>query len=531
MNTQYFNIQLKQPLIVSQQAATAGQHQSLDYIPGSAILGMVASQLYAQLTPEEALQVFHSGAVRFSDALPVHQGQTAYPVPLCWHHSKGTDFHNHGRLDPNEIYDVSRKDRAQLAGKQPVQLRQFYVTEQGRRWQPNKVQTLKTAIDAHKNSAADGQLFGYDALAAGQEYAFYVQTQAEVPAALVDKIQQVLQGTAWLGRSRSAQFGQVSIKAQSQVQPLIPAPPQDGVLTLWLLSDMHLLQHGQPTLVPAAELLGLPAGSRWLPEQSFIRSRRYSLYNSYRQHYDREKQVLGRGSVLRYALPAGFTLTADWVAKLQQGLGLGQEVGLGAVWVNPPLLQDVHAPAAWTTEAKVMSTPKPVLAEPKSTLIRALKYKAKEQAVSSQPLAVAESIFNGLCAKVALARVYHAMAKGVAFDAGKIPNRTQFGRFKELANLNRNDANQLWHELSNEANGVLHVSAETEQTNRQSGASYERAGWQLSFGFGQDDNLGTWLKTELATHRHESWFPDLLGALSVHGLGEQWEQYCLGKVN
>ena len=75
------------------------------------------------------------------------------------------------------------------------------------------------------------------------------------------------------------------------------------------------------------------------------------------------------------------------------------------------------------------------------------------------------------------------------------------------------------------------MSAETEQTNRQSGASYERAGWQLSFGFGQDDNLGTWLKTELATHRHESWFPDLLGALSVHGLGEQWEQYCLGKVN
>ncbi len=160
MNTQHFNIQLKQPLIVSQQAATAGQHQSLDYIPGSAILGMVASQLYAQLTPEEALQVFHSGAVRFSDALPVHQGQTAYPVPLCWHHSKGTDYHRKDCLDPKEIYDVSRKDRAQLAGKQPVQLRQFYVTEQGRRWQPNKVQTLKTAIDADKNSAADGQLFG-----------------------------------------------------------------------------------------------------------------------------------------------------------------------------------------------------------------------------------------------------------------------------------------------------------------------------------------------------------------------------------
>ena len=529
MNTQYFNIQFKQPVIVSQQAATAGQHQSLDYIPGSAILGLVASQLYAQLTPEEALQVFHSGAVRFSDALPVCQGQTAFPVPLCWHHSKGSHYHRHGRLDPNEIYDVSRKDRDLLQSQQPVQLRNFYVTEQGMRWIPNKVQTLKTAIDSNKNSAAEGQLFGYDALAAGQEYTFSVQTQAEVPASIVSKIQQVLEGAAWLGRSRSAQFGQVAISAQSAATVLAQAPHSDNTLTLWLLSDMHLLKNGQPTLVPDAELLGLPAGSRWLPEQSFIRSRRYSLYNSFRRHYDREKQVLSRGSVLRFALPAGTSLSADLVDRLQQGVGLGREVGLGSVWVNPPLLQNVGTPEAWSAEMAVAVPAATPVAEPKSTLIRALKYKAKDQTIHLQPIALAKSIFDALCEKVGIARDYHAMANGVPFDAGKIPNRTQFGRFKELANLNRNDPSKLWEELCNERNGVLHVGAETEQTNRQSGASYERAGWQQSFGFGSADNLGTWLKTTLEAHRHEIWFPELIGVLSTHGLSEKWEQCCLGK--
>ena len=51
------------PIIVSQSAATTNNHQGLDYIPGSAMLGLVASRLYPELTGEKSWQLFHSGKV------------------------------------------------------------------------------------------------------------------------------------------------------------------------------------------------------------------------------------------------------------------------------------------------------------------------------------------------------------------------------------------------------------------------------------------------------------------------------------
>ena len=65
-----FDITLQQHLIISQQAATAGAHHSHDYIPGSVLLGLAASRLYAQLDEDAAWTLFHSGLVRFGDALP-----------------------------------------------------------------------------------------------------------------------------------------------------------------------------------------------------------------------------------------------------------------------------------------------------------------------------------------------------------------------------------------------------------------------------------------------------------------------------
>lgn len=61
---------LEQPLIVTQQAASAGAQLSLDYLPGSLLLGLAASRLYAELSEDDAWTLFHSGMVRFGDGLP-----------------------------------------------------------------------------------------------------------------------------------------------------------------------------------------------------------------------------------------------------------------------------------------------------------------------------------------------------------------------------------------------------------------------------------------------------------------------------
>src|SRR5262245_58408887 len=62
-------IRLVDDLILSEDAASAGSPRTLRYIPGAAMLGLAASQLYDSLG-NDAFRVFHSGEVRFHNAYP-----------------------------------------------------------------------------------------------------------------------------------------------------------------------------------------------------------------------------------------------------------------------------------------------------------------------------------------------------------------------------------------------------------------------------------------------------------------------------
>lgn len=522
MKQQIFEIELKQPVIISQQAATVGAHQSLDYIAGSALLGLAAAKLYAELSPEDAFTVFHSGYVQFLDALPVLNDEIAYPVPLNLHAFKAEKYTEDHQILAKHVFDVSEMN---LQGKQPVQLRGFYLTTSGKKVTPSKQQTLKTAIDQKQNRAAESQLFGYEALNAGQKFRFALQAEDSISEELWQKLINSFNGTAHLGRSRSAQFGRVEIQAVNACY-VQQSGLESNQLTLWLLSDLYLHHAGENTLVPTPESLGLPKEAKLLTEKSFLRSRRYSTYNAYRKHYDKERQVITRGSVLRYQLPDGFTDYKELEQKLSQGLGLYTENGLGQVWINPPLLNNAHPQWNHIAETKAL-TKKPVEA-PKSILIETLKRRSAKVQFGTEPRRIAERIFNELCEKVKFARQYHAMSKGVAFDLGKIPSRTQFGRFKELANQYRNDSTSLWHELTNLTNGMLNIRSEQEETNRQSGKSYLRGGWQLKFGLETEDTLGDYLKSALETHNDKAYFPLIIAELAVFGLTDQWEKYSLG---
>lgn len=522
MKQHVFDIELYQPVIISQQAATVGAHQSLDYIAGSTLLGLAASKLYPVLSSEEAFSVFHSGAIRFLDALPVENKEIAYPVPLNLHAFKGEKYTQDSQILKDQVFDVSSMD---LAGKQPVQLRNLYLTNSGKKVTPFKEQTLKTAIDPKQNRAAESQLFGYEALAKGQVFRFAVQADEHIPEALLKKVVEALQGMAHLGRSRSAQFGRVEIRS-SKMTYVAQQKIQNQALTLWLLSDLYLYENGANTLIPTPEALGLPQGTKWLKEKSFIRSRRYSSYNAYRKHYDKERQVINRGSVLRYELPEGFSDFDTLTQQLSGGIGLSIESGLGQVVINPTLLENTHP--SFEVMPLVAPTQQKTIAPPKSLLISTLLHRQKGHDFGAKPRQIAQAIFAALCEKVRFARRYHAVAKGTAFDAGKIPTRTQFGRFKELANQYRNNSPALWQELTNATNGMLNIQTEQEETNRQSGRSYHRGGWQLKFGLGDKDTLGDYLKAQLAEHKNEDYFPQIIGELAVFGLSDEWEKYSLG---
>lgn len=533
MKTNQYLLTLRQPVIISEQSASVGAHQSLDYIKGSTLLGLLASRLYKKLSADEAFLVFHSGKIRFNDALPMLKGnaQIAYPVPMCLHSFKAEKYADGQALFADKIFDISKVMtdatlKESIREKQPVQLRNFYITMDGMRISPDKEHTLKTAIDPEQNRARDAQLFGYEALSAGQVFSFSIDIDDDVPDELVDKLSAIV-GKAHLGRSRSAQFGAVDIEQQDSVQTSQATIQSQQLLTLWLTSDMQLQNNGQPTLIPEPQVLGMPEGTTWVTEASFLRTRRYSMYNAYRRHYDKERQVISRGSVLRYQLPSDFVDFDTLYQNLLRGIGIQTECGLGQVWINPEILSSTH-PSWYTQDNTANIAHATSAAQPKnSTLVSTLLRKQQTAEVGTKPRQIAADIFEKLCTKITQARRFQGLVRGMPLEPTP-PSRTQFGRLKELANHHRSDVNQLWQNLSVNKNAMLKIGTEQDRDNRQSGSSYKSAGWEIKYAPSTHASLGQFMQDELATHKTKSYFAYIVAELAILGLSDAWDDYCIG---
>jgi len=115
-------------------------------------------------------------------------------------------------------------------------------------------------------------------------------------------------------------------------------------LQLYCLSDIALAnpKTAAPQLVPDDAFIGLPA--RFSAEKSFLRVRSYAPFNKTRKHFDLERQVIVKGSVLVFERDGGFS--SDELNQLQQrfaaGVGLYRQEGLGQILVNPPFLDGLH---------------------------------------------------------------------------------------------------------------------------------------------------------------------------------------------
>ncbi|MCI4412275.1 MAG: hypothetical protein JHC38_11440 [Thiotrichales bacterium] len=319
-------IELKEDTVISENAATEGGHKSLNFIPGSTLLGSAASKLYRQLTNVNAWQVFHSGKVRFTNGYPLSpSGQHSYPAPFCWHHSKD---------DASTIYNgTSHFTQANI---QPKQVRSGFYTDDFESVKVSLGSRMKTAIDPKTRMAKDAQLFDYAFIEAGHQFSAIIQIDDDVDQKIVDDLIKHFNGTLLLGRSRSAEYGKASVSAI-----LKTTPPQisnnNNTLSIWLQSDLCLLDnHGQPNLFPQCLSMlddQLPKASLDL-SQSFIRKRSYNVWNAFKRGYDTERHVIVAGSVLTYQLE--MPLAHDQNQLLMSGIGLYRENGLGQVLVNRP---------------------------------------------------------------------------------------------------------------------------------------------------------------------------------------------------
>ncbi|MBI4664153.1 MAG: hypothetical protein HY735_35605 [Verrucomicrobia bacterium] len=331
---QWLQATLLSPVVVTARMGTTGQHETLDYLPGSVFLGAAARALRPGWDDARFCRVFLGGAVRFGDGLPLGcavgaptgSGEIGWPVPGCWFTPKLK----------GELKEVVCCLDGHPVGDQPQQVRVGCATAGHGRFRIRPDYLLKTAVDRDQfGRTEEEKLYGYESLPAGSVFRCRASWEQGADADAEAVLRALLHGPVRLGRSRSAQYGRVQIGLCAPPPPLPPASMTGERMAIYLASDLALEQKGMPVLSPRLEDFGLErvAGARFLPEASQIRTRRYAPWNDFWHTRDTERFVLGRGSVLVFHAPG--VDSAALQQQLNGGVGRLRHEGLGCVQVHP----------------------------------------------------------------------------------------------------------------------------------------------------------------------------------------------------
>lgn len=452
---QAFRVTLLDDVVISSRAATYGGHRSLDYLPGANLLGAAAARLYAQLGEEQAWSAFHSGRLRFGNALPFCGEEAgdgwAFPMPLCFHEEKGGEpAVEHGRLAAANIKNP-------LAGPLPEgrsyrPLGGDYLTATGRVLAEVPRLRMKTAIDTEQGRAADGQLFGYAGLPRGAVFAFTLEGDDGLEA-LAAAVAAALTGELRLGRSRSAEYGRVRVEPLAALPAFPSLEAQGREVTLWLLSDLAVEDDlGQPTWQPRFEWLGTGSGitGSLVPAKSFLRVRSYAPFNGHYRTRELERPVIAQGSVLTFRLDRPLDEAAR--RGLAAGVGLYRQAGLGRVWVDPPPLLKKPEHHFRELPAAVAETKAPAekLPLPDHPLAQWLEARVGREEESRRAEAAAAGWIAQLPALYRSARLLQSAPRGVRVG----PSPSQWGRVLEAAKRRGADAAALARLLFEERDAV-----------------------------------------------------------------------------
>jgi hypothetical protein len=482
MGSTWLRLTLVDEVVLSQRGATAGAHESLDYIPGATLLGAAARD-YSKFDRAEALAIFHGGAVRFGNATLEVDGEPGLPMPFAWHARKrGPEGILNARILAGNVANYQHTTFEALEGVttpvQPKQLRSGYVSRCGTVSSPERRYRTKTAIEPGQRFAAEAQLFSYESLAplAGQHFLAPLQWDDGLSQRALDQIRRIFSGTTLhIGRSRSAEYG--TVRVEWLARPVEDAADEaEGCtdeITLWLLSDLAAEDaRGMPTLMPAPQDLGLPAGTLDL-SRSFLRGRRYSPFNAHDRAFERERVVLSQGSVLHYVLNERGTWTQQHSARAAAGLGLYRECGLGRVAVNHPLLAGPHPTFDERTLAAAPPPPRAAAQHPVVQWLRARTSSAEaSEAAQRAALRLAEEYMTLL----PVACRYHGLEPGTAVG----PSPSQWAAVAQEARKYATASPRLYGALFGE-DGLC---------------GRERSGWGLEIRPGQ--TFADWLREQCA---------------------------------
>jgi len=327
-----FKCTLLSDVILNQKASTEGPNQTLDFIPGSCFLGIVASE-YDKFEKEgKAMEIFHSGKVRFGDAHPSKGDVRGLKIPASIFYPKLK------KITDGEIYIhhlIPNLEDETLKKKQLKQCRNgFYTFAEDK---ATEVKTemnfaIKSAYDREKRRSEDNKMYGYESLQKGLELYFEVQVENDD---LAKDIKNALVGKKRVGRSRTAQYGLVEI-AETDYSDVKCEKSENNIVTVYADGRLIFLdKYGLPTFRPTEEQLGLPKEAKILWEKSQIRTFQYAPWNYKRQCFDADRCGIEKGSVFVVNVSK-----CDNLPELKsQYLGSYNNEGFGKVIYNPDFLK------------------------------------------------------------------------------------------------------------------------------------------------------------------------------------------------
>lgn len=333
MKELYFKAELLDDIVLSQRTATAGDHKSLDYIPGSAFLGAMAGKFYSAFGSDKAWDIFNSSKVCFCNAYPMMNNKRSTPMPLSFHSEKVPS-----KGKENEVLNFVLNK-----GDEKIQYRQNrsgYVDFNGNKLNVcsvEKTSRMRTAIDAKTGSAAKSQLYGYESINAGQIFAGKILWDDSVDS--YEEFQKVIEifkkgEILHIGRSRTASYGRVKVSLLN-VSSVENKKTEGNTFSILAVSDLCLRnpKTGRAELQLLPEFLGLSSDWKLDSTRTFTRPNTVFPYNAFRRELETQKTLISKGSV--FTLKSEKNLTSEEIAsiseKLKTGIGTYRGQGFGEI--------------------------------------------------------------------------------------------------------------------------------------------------------------------------------------------------------
>lgn len=363
-----------EPVLIARRAEAGNEFESLDYIPGGALLGALASRADARLDLNTSAasaifsELFVNGRIRFGNLHPAkYEDPLLYPScipPLnlltCklfpGYKHDAQDQRHHGVWDMRVLLKGDSKcpecdaDLERL--EQPIVLRSI-----PERLNLHKREELHQRINPMSGRVAQGNLFGYVALGAGQYFIGDIicedeadwQALCQLTGIETDKVIHLR-----VGKAARRGYGLLSLvlqpcdTADSQVRAPFDqrVTRLDQPIFLTLLSDAIVTDTWGRFITTfsedwLAEALSLPAGSTQIVEGTLaVGVRLVDGFNT--QHgLPRWRDIaLVAGSSVAIHL-SGVTLDQLRIAE-QRGIGLRRSEGFGRIAFNHPLYPPVR---------------------------------------------------------------------------------------------------------------------------------------------------------------------------------------------